>query len=96
MGKEDPTIVVGATVYAVLRVDGPRRLCRGVVDSIDCHAGHHAHVQWDSPKTCASYKSTVILTTSPVVAISARNDLDPAEVGRLIDDAQARGLLPAE
>lgn len=92
MGKED-TIIVGTTVFLVNKVDNVRRLCRGVVDSIDCHSGKHAHVQWDSPVQCASYKPLTILTTSAVVAISVRNDLDPAEIARIIDDAQARGLL---
>ena len=87
-------ITIGATVYLVNRVDGPYRLCRGVVDRFDCHPGKpYAHIQWDSPKACTSYKAVVILTTSPIVAISSRNDLDPQTLDEIIKDAQERGLL---
>lgn len=93
----DSDITIGTTVFLVNRVNGPRRLCRGVVDRFDGHTGKkHAHIQWDSPVKCSSYKPVSILTSSAIVAISSRNDLDPEEIGRIIEDAKQRGLLPAD
>lgn len=87
-------ITIGTTVYLVNRVDGPYRLCRGVVDDINKHTGKaYAHVQWDSPKRCESHKAVLILTTSPIVAISSRNDLDSVTLDYIIKDAQDRGIL---
>lgn len=87
---------INDVVFTVDKIDNKYVLCKGTVDDLCFHAGHHAHVVWTDPPRSPSFRHTLALSKSPVVAIVSRRDLSPAVLQKVEQDAKNRGLLAAE
>lgn len=83
-------------VYTVDKIDDKYMLCKGTVNDLNFHATSTAHVLWTDPPRAPSYRHTLALSKSPVVAIVSRRDLSPAVLQKVEQDAKNRGLLAAE